>query len=163
VLSRKLRSPNQSELAFGGISENGEVYLNEDAADDFRVTDEYFHEEKEYELAAIARSKQSVRGVRPQSPIQDRSVIVTDDGVVRGSTMIAALQTVRSQRPEELIVAVPVAPADRIRDLEKYCDKVVCLYPVRNVWAVGQFYEAFPIVDDERVVEILRKFAPQSI
>jgi predicted phosphoribosyltransferase len=163
VLSRKLCAPNQPKLAFGGISENGEVYLNEDAADDSGVTDEYFHQEKECQLAIIARSKQSVRRVRPQSPIQDRSVIVTDDGVVTGSTMIAALQNVRSQKPAELIVAVPVAPADRIGDLQKYCDKVVCLSPARHVWAVGQFYEAFPIVDDERVVEILREFAPQSV
>jgi putative phosphoribosyl transferase len=162
VLSRKLRAPNHPELAFGGISESGEVYLNEDAADDSGVTDEYFHQEKEYHLAVIARSKQSVRRVRPKSSILGRSVIVTDDGVVTGSSMIAALQTVRSQQPAELIVAVPVAPADRIRDLEKYCDKVVCVYPARHVSAIGQFYEDFPTIEDEQVVEILREFVPQS-
>ena len=162
VLSRKLRAPNQPELAFGGISENGEVYLNEDAAEASGVTDEYFHQEKECQLAVIARRKQSMRRVRPKSPIQDRSVIVTDDGVATGSTMIAALQTVRSQQPAELIVAVPVAPADRIRDLEKYCDKVVCLCPAQHFWAVGQFYEDFPTVEDDQVVEILREFMPQS-
>ncbi len=162
VLSRKLRAPDQPELAFGAIAENGEVYINEEVAEASGVTDEYFHQEKECQLAVIARRKESVRSVRPKASIQDRSVIITDDGIATGSTMMAALQTVRSQGPEELIVAVPVAPADRIRDLENYCDKVVCLLPAQHFWAVGQFYEDFPTVEDERVVEILREFAPQT-
>jgi putative phosphoribosyl transferase len=162
VLSRKLRAPNQPELAFGAISENGEMYLNGDAAEASGVTDEYFHQEKECQLAVIACRKQRMRRVRPKSLIQGRSVIVTDDGVATGSTMIAALQTVRSQQPAELIVAVPVAPADRVRDLEKFCDEVVCLCPAEHFWSVGQFYEKFPTVEDDQVVEILRGFMPQS-
>jgi putative phosphoribosyl transferase len=162
VLSRKLRVPSQPELAFGGIFENGEVVLIDDVDETFGVTDEYFHQEKEHQLAFIADCVQRVRRVRPKSSIQDRCVIITDDGVVTGSTMIAALQTVRRQRPAELIVAVPVAPADRMRELKVYSDKVVCLDPARHVWAVGQFYEDFPTVEVERVVEILQEFVPQS-
>jgi predicted phosphoribosyltransferase len=162
VLSRKLRAPNQPELAFGGISENGEVYLNGDAAEASGVTDEYFHDEKEYQLAVIAFRKQRIRRVRPKSPIQGRSVIVTDDGVATGSTMIAALNTVRSEQPAKLIVAVPVAPADRVRDLEKYCDEVVCLCPAEHFWSIGQFYKNFPTVDDDQVVGMLRDALPQS-
>jgi predicted phosphoribosyltransferase len=89
-------------------------------------------------------------------------VIVTDDGIATGSTMLAALQAIRLQHPAELIVAVPVAPADRIGDLKKHCDGVVCRLPARHFWAVGQFYEDFPTVDDDQVVEILKEFTPQT-
>jgi len=157
-----LRAPDQSELAIGAISENGDVYLNEDAAEAAGVTDEYFHREKKYQSAIIAERKQRVRLVRPEAPVTGRSVIMTDDGIATGSTMMAALQTVQSHDPAELIVAVPVAPADRLHDLEKHCNKVVCLLPARNFWAVGQFYENFPTVEDKQVLEILREFAPQT-
>jgi predicted phosphoribosyltransferase len=162
VLSRKLRAPDQLELAIGAISENGDVYVNDEAAEAAGVTDEYFHQEKKFQLSVIARRSESIRGVRPKAPIQGRSVIVTDDGIATGSTMLAALQTIRSQQPAELIVAVPVAPADRIHDLEKSCDQFVCLLPARHFWAVGQFYEDFPTIEDEQVLEILKELAPQT-
>ena len=162
MLSRKLRAPDQPELTIGAISETGEVYVNEDAAEAAGVTDEYFHREKEYQSTIIADRKQRVRRVRPEASVTGRSVIITDDGIATGSTMMAALQTVRSHGPAELIVAVPVAPTDRIHDLEKHCDKIVCLLLARHFWAVGQFYENFPTVEDEQVLKILREFAPQT-
>ena len=162
MLSRKLRAPDQPELAIGAISETGEVYVNEDAAEAAGVTDEYFHREKEYQSAIIADRKRRVRRVRPEASVTGRSVIITDDGIATGSTMMAALQTVRSHQPAELIVAVPVAPTDRIHDLEQHCDKVVCLLRARQFCAVGQFYENFPTVEDEQFLEILREFAPQT-
>ena len=162
VLTRKLRAPDQPELAIGAISESGDVYVDEEAAEAAGVTDEYFHREKEFQSAVIAQRKQLMRRVRPEAPMTGRSVIITDDGIATGSTMMAALQTVRAREPAELIVAVPVAPADRIHDLEKHCDKVVCLLPARHFWAVGQFYKHFPTVADEEVLEILREFAPQT-
>ncbi|MEX0676082.1 MAG: phosphoribosyltransferase family protein [Pirellulales bacterium] len=162
VLSRKLRAPDQPELAIGAISESGEVYLNEGAAEAAGVTDEYFHREKEHQLSVIASRKESVRRVRPEAPMKGRSVIITDDGIATGSTMMAAVQTVRSHEPAELIVAVPVAPADRIAAFEQHGEKVVCLLKARHFWAVGQFYEVFPTIDDEQVLEILKEFAPQT-
>jgi predicted phosphoribosyltransferase len=162
VLSRKLRAPDQPEFAIGAISETGEVYVNEEAAEAAGVTDEYFHQEKEYQLSVIAARKERLRGAHPKASIQGRTVIVTDDGIATGSTMMAALQTVRSQQPAELIVAVPVAPADRIKALEENCDKVVCLLPARHFWAVGQFYEDFPTVEDDQVLAILKEFGRQK-
>jgi predicted phosphoribosyltransferase len=86
---------------------------------------------------------------------------VVDDGIATGSTMTAALQTIRTQEPSELIVAVPVVPADRIRTLHEYCDNVVCLVHAEHFWSVGQFYEEFPAIDEEHVLDILRHLAPQ--
>jgi predicted phosphoribosyltransferase len=163
VLSRKLRAPDQPELAIGAISEDGQVHLNQRAVEALGVTDEYLQQEKQHQLAEIARRNQLFRSVRPEASISGRTVIVTDDGIATGSTMMAALQTVRPQRPAQLIVAVPVAPYDRLAAFEERCDKVVCLHSPAEFWAVGQFYEDFPTIEDEQVVELLKSFAPAAL
>jgi predicted phosphoribosyltransferase len=83
-------------------------------------------------------------------------VIVTDDGIATGSTMIAALQAVRGQNPHELIVAVPVASPDRLAEVRRWCDDAVCLLAPEEFRAVGQFYQDFSTVEDEDVIRILR-------
>ena len=76
--------------------------------------------------------------------------------------MTAALQVVRAQEPAALIVAIPVAPMDQIRQLERYCDRVVCLLSARRQGAVGQFYEEFPSVDEGLVIHILKKWTAKT-
>jgi putative phosphoribosyl transferase len=83
-------------------------------------------------------------------------VIVTDDGIATGSTMIAALQVVKAQKPRELIVAVPVASPDRLHEVRRWCDDVVCLLSPANFWAIGQFYKEFAQVEDSQVIDLLR-------
>src|SRR6185295_12980464 len=91
VLSRKLRAPWQPEFAIGAVSETGEVHLNPDVPQDEDETRQYVEIERRYQLEEIDRRKRMFRGDRPPSPVADRSVIVTDDGIATGSTMIAAL------------------------------------------------------------------------
>jgi predicted phosphoribosyltransferase len=160
VLSRKLRSPWQPEYALGAIAENGSVYLNPGASESMGLTEADLAEEKQHQLAEIARRKQLFRAVRPPAPVTGRSVIVTDDGIATGSTMIAALQALRVQNPRELLVAVPVAPPDRLEEVERWCDEVICLLAPDEFWAVGQFYRDFEQVEDEEVVEMLRQATP---
>jgi predicted phosphoribosyltransferase len=162
VLARKLRAPDQPELAIGAISEDGQVHLNRRAVAALDVTDEYLKEEQAHQLSEIARRKRLFRSARPEAAVSGRTVIVTDDGIATGSTMMAALQTIRPQRPSELIVAVPVAPFDQLPAFEERCDKLVCLHSPAEFWAVGQFYEEFPTVEDEDVVELLKGFAPAA-
>ena len=159
VLSRKLRAPGQPELAIGAISEDGSVYMNHHAEPFLEEFEDYLAEEQRHELAEIARRKKLFRAVRPQAAVSGRSVIVTDDGIATGSTMIAALQMLRGQNPREVIVAVPVAPPDRLTEVRRWCDDVVCLHSPEEFWAIGQFYDDFTQVDDEQVVRLLREFA----
>jgi predicted phosphoribosyltransferase len=160
VLSRKLRAPGQPELAIGAISEDGRVYLNRHAEALVDRVGQYLAREGRHQLAEIARRKKLFRTVRPQAPVAGRSVIVTDDGIATGSTVIAALQTVRTQKPREVIVAVPVASPDRLVEVRRWCDDVVCLLRPEEVWAIGQFYVDFSQVDDAEVLRLLRAFAP---
>jgi putative phosphoribosyl transferase len=163
VLSRKLRAPYQQELAFGAISEDGVVYLVPELRGMSKLTEEYLAEESGRQLTEIARRKSLFRDVRPQAPLAGRSVIVTDDGIATGSTMIAALQTVRAKSPREVIVAAPVASPDRLQVIRRLCDEVVCLLSPEDFWAIGQFYQDFTQVEDEEVVKILREFAPSRV
>jgi len=160
VLSRKLRAPGQPELAIGAVTEDGRVYLKRFAQEVLDLTDEYLAEERDHQLAEIARRQRLFRGVRPKAPVAGRSVIVTDDGIATGATMIAALQVVKAQRPREVIVAVPVASPDRVAEVRRWCDDVVCLLAPVEFWAIGQFYEDFTQVEDEQVVALLREFVP---
>jgi predicted phosphoribosyltransferase len=159
VLSRKLRAPAQPELAIGAIAEDGQVYLNHHAEEFLDLLEEYLVEERRHQLAEIARRQRLFRAVRPQAKIAGRSVIVTDDGIATGSTMIAALQAVKAHKPRELIVAVPVAPPDRLEEIRRWCDNVVCLHAPAWFMAVGQFYEDFEQVEDAEAVELLRQYS----
>lgn len=159
VLARKLRSPVQPELAFGAIGEDGNIYLNHHVEKVTGVTDEDLQLERKRQLEEISRRQQLFRAVRPAAPIPGRSVILTDDGIATGSTMFAAIEVVEGQHPHELIVAVPVAPPDRLDAIRGRCDRLICLYAPIAFWAVGQFYESFETVEDDDVVETLRKFA----
>jgi predicted phosphoribosyltransferase len=162
VLSRKLRAPGQPELAVGAVSEDGQVYLNHHAQEFLDLIDEYLAEERHYQLAEIARRKKLFRSIRPQAPLKGRSVIVTDDGIATGSTMIAALQALKTQKPREVIVAVPVASPDRLEEVRRWCDDVVCLLTPNDFWAIGQLYRNFTQLDDNEVIQLLRELAPSS-
>jgi predicted phosphoribosyltransferase len=157
VLSRKLRAPMQPELAIGAVGEDGKVFFNPAIREYLNVPDEYIETEKRHQLSEIARRKKLIRGVRPEAAIAGRSVIVTDDGIATGSTMIAALQTVRAQKPHELIAAAPVGSPDRIAEIRRWCDDVVCLLTPEDFWAIGQFYVNFDQVEDEEVLRLLRE------
>jgi predicted phosphoribosyltransferase len=159
VLARKLRAPYQPELAIGAIAESGEMYLNHLGEETAREMPDYLRQEQEYQMAEIRRRQQLFRGARPPAPVAGRSVIVTDDGIATGATMLAALHVVKNERPFEVIVAAPVASPERLREIHKWCDRIVCIQAPDNFWAIGQFYDDFEQIEDTEVLDLLRSFA----
>ena len=157
VLSRKLRAPFQPELAMGAVSEDGSVYLNEDVLRHDPDLRGHIESERQRELDEIARRAALLRQVKPAADVAGRTVIVTDDGLATGSTMIAALRTLRPRQPHELIAAVPVAPAQTLAEIRGLCDGAVCVLIPGEFWAIGQFYEDFEAVDDAAVLAVLRE------
>jgi predicted phosphoribosyltransferase len=162
VLSRKLRAPGQPELAIGAVSEDGRVNLNRHAWAFLDQLKSYLADEHRRQWVEIVRRKKLFRAVRPRAPISGRSVIVTDNGIATGSTMIAALQVIKTQTPREVIVAVPVASPNRLATIRPWCDEAVCLITPEDFRAIGQFYEDFTQVQDEDVIALLRDFAPTA-
>lgn len=155
VLAHKLRSPQQPELAFGAVGEDGQVYVDQDTFEAVGVTKAYLERERQTQLDEIHRRQHLFRSGKPAASMAGRSVILTDDGVATGSTMFAAIEVVKAQQPHELIIAVPVSPPSTLLELKRRCDRVICLSAPPDFMAVGQFYSAFQPVSDQQVVDLL--------
>jgi predicted phosphoribosyltransferase len=160
VLSRKLRSPGQPELALGALAEDGTVYLDPQVHDWPDGIKQFLEVEKRFQADEIARRKALYRRARPAARLGGRSVIVTDDGVATGATMLAALEVIHAQHPRETIVAVPVCARDRCAPLRHRCDELVCLVCPAVFTAIGEFYQDFRPVSDDEVCALLRQFNP---
>jgi predicted phosphoribosyltransferase len=156
VMVRKLGAPFHKEYALGAVNESGWTYLNPEA-EAAGGSKDYIEHEKEVQMATMRRRRAEYTPERgPISP-QDRMVIVIDDGLATGATMIAALHSLRAYQPAKLICAVPVAPIDVVEKVGDSCDELVCLDASPHFYAVGQFYASFPQVEDEEVISILRE------
>jgi predicted phosphoribosyltransferase len=154
VLVRKLRAPSNPEFAIGSVDESGWTYLG-DYAEHVGGSSQYIEAEKEAQLKVMRERRASYTPVRPPHDPKGRIVIVVDDGLATGSTMIAALHALRAKSPKKLICAVPVAPPDTLEKVKIYADAVVCLSVPEMFYAVGQFYASFPQVSDEEVIKLL--------
>lgn len=156
VLVRKLRAPQQPELAIGSVDESGWTYLSE-YAQAYGGTADYLAAEKQTQMATLRQRRAQYTPIRPPISPAGRIVIVIDDGLATGATMISALHGLRAQKPAKLICAVPVAPPDTLATVADLADEVVCLEAPPFFRAVGQFYQHFDQVDDEEVIAILQK------
>jgi predicted phosphoribosyltransferase len=152
IVPRKLRAPYNPELAIGAVAEGGAAVLDEMA---HGVSAAYLEQETEAQLAEIARRVRAYRGGRPLPSLAGRTVIVLDDGIATGATLIAALRAVRAMAPAHLVAAVPVAPPESVARMAREADEVVCLSAPEFFQAVGQFYEDFTQVEDDEVVALL--------
>jgi predicted phosphoribosyltransferase len=160
VLVRKLRSPLSPELAVGSVDESGWTYIAGHAARS-GADEAYLQRETQRQLETLRKRRAQYTPARPPIDPEDRIVIVVDDGLATGASMIAALHAVRNRQPAELICAVPVAAPDSLERVEPLADKVVCLEAPSEFYAVGQFYRDFPQIEDSEVIAVLRDYSKQ--
>ena len=154
VLVRKIGAPNNPEFAVGSVDEDGRIYIADFAAR-AGASAEYLQAQTKKELAVMRARRAQYTPVRPPADSAGRVVIVCDDGLATGATMISALRSVRARQPARLIAAVPVSPPDTLTMVQELADEVVCLEVPADFSAVGQFYRDFPQVEDTAVIAAL--------
>ena len=150
---RKLGYPGHEEYAMGAIASGGVRVMNPLPGMD--VSPQAVARVLEREEAELARREQLYRGDRPRIDVRGRTVIVVDDGLATGSTMLAAVTAIRRQRPGQLAIAVPVGAPETCRSLRKEADELVCPAMPDPFRAVGLWYRDFPQATDQEVHDLL--------
>lgn len=161
VLVRKLRSPFSPEYAIGSIDELGWAYIAPYARS-AGADEAYIEREKREQLQLLRERRARYTPGRAAADPAGRVVIVVDDGLATGATMLAALHAVRAHGPQRLLCAVPVASQEALELVRPHADEVVCLHAPPDFQAVGQFYRTFGQVDDEEAIALLRAAGPRA-
>jgi putative phosphoribosyl transferase len=156
-LVRKLGVPKHPELAMGAIATGGVKVLNQEVIRELGISPATIETVAARELQELDRRDRLYRGTRPPPQIKGWTVILVDDGLATGSTMRAAITTLRQQQPASLVVAVPVAPPEVYRDFWGVVDKIVCLSTPQPFHAISLWYEDFAQTSDAEVQTILNQ------
>jgi putative phosphoribosyl transferase len=159
ALSRKLGAPDNEELAIGALAENGSRILDDFLIEQLRVSPDYIDRITHQQLREIERRGSLYRGSRKPVDPRGRIVVIVDDGVATGATMIVTLQALREQGARELIAAVPVIAGESLSRIRKAADRVVYVDAPMLFVSVGGFYERFNQVSDGEVRELLADLA----
>jgi predicted phosphoribosyltransferase len=152
---RKLGVPGHEELAMGAVATGGVRVLNDQVVRALRIPDSVINAVAAWELEELARRERLYRGDRPPPDVRGKTVILVDDGLATGATMLAAVKALREQHPERIVVAVPVASPDTCELLREEVDEVVCAVTPEPFYAVGLWYQDFSQTSDEEVRELL--------
>jgi predicted phosphoribosyltransferase len=155
IVTRKIGAPGEPEFALGAVTQNGEVILDDAAVNMLQVGRSYLDKEAANQRQEVRDRMSRFRGDRPFPSLKGKTVVIVDDGIATGNTILAAVKSARRERTESVVVAAPVGPAESIAKLSKEADRVVCLETPEPFFAIGQFYSEFEQVEDDEVRRIL--------
>jgi Predicted phosphoribosyltransferases len=156
IVPHKLGAPDNPELAIGAVAEDGSMVLDDSLVAYLDVDKGYIDEESSRQRQEITRRLAVYREGGPAEAIKGKHAIIVDDGIATGSTMKAALSSVKNRGAKSVTVAVPVGPPHTIQELTRVANRVVCLYMPEDFQAIGQFYEDFSQTSDDEVIKLLR-------
>jgi putative phosphoribosyl transferase len=154
---RKLGVPGHEELAMGAIATGGVRVLNGSVVESLGISDETIDAVAARELRELERRERAYRDDRPAPEVQDRTVILVDDGIATGSTMFAAISALRQQGAAHIVVATPTVAAETSRAMRREVDELIAVIVPEEFYGVGQWYEDFSQTSDEEVSELLAK------
>ena len=156
-LVRKLGVPHREELAFGAIASGGVRVLNRSLIEELGLSSEVIERTAKQERFELERRELAYRQGRPLIPLLNQVVILVDDGLATGASMIAAVRAVRLNHPRKVVVAVPVASEAAAVELRHAADELICPEIQEPFHAVGYWYRDFEQVTDARVCDLLRE------
>ena len=155
VVSRKIEAPGEPEFAIGAVAQDGEIILDKQAAESLGAGKEYLDGQIAKKRKEVEERLAKFRGEKAYPEIEGKVVLIVDDGIATGSSVEAAVMYVKKRKPKEIVVAVPVAPADTVETLSSDGVKVVALETPQTFLAIGEFYQNFDQLADEEVRRIL--------
>jgi putative phosphoribosyl transferase len=157
LITRKLGTPVNLELAMGALTETGYLHRNQDVIREYRVSEAQLDEETRVQQREIDRRIQRYRGGRALPSLKGQTVILVDDGIATGATFFASLGALLTAETVRVIAAVPVAPPRVVAQLKDLVDEVVVLHTSEWFFGIGQFYEEFSQVEDAEVLDCLER------
>ncbi len=156
IITRKIGAPGNEELAIGATAGEDQVMLNSKLVEALDVSKEYIEQRVEKAVAEIKRRRRLYLGELPTINVGNKTVLVIDDGLATGYTALAAIEMLRTMKPQRIVLAVPVAPSDTVARLTPEVDELIYLSMPREFFAVGQFYDEFHQVTDEEVIDRIK-------
>ncbi|MDW8395597.1 MAG: phosphoribosyltransferase [Anaerolineae bacterium] len=157
-LVRKLGVPGQPELAMGALASGNVRVLWHDTIRAFNIGSDIIEHVTELERRELERREQRYRAGRPAMPLSGRTVILVDDGIATGASMLVAVRAVYALAPRMVIVAAPVASPEAVFNLQQEADEVVCCLAPEHLVSIGSWYQDFKQLSDEEVLQILDQF-----
>jgi putative phosphoribosyl transferase len=162
MLVRKLGTPGQEELAMGAIASGGVCVLNPDIVAVIDISQEAIEAVAATERQELERRERVYRGNQPPPAVENHCLILVDDGLATGASMLAAVSALRQRKPASIVVAIPVAPSDTVQRLKQEADEVVCLATPEPFSAVGRWYREFSQTSDDEVKSLLERAGSMS-
>lgn len=155
VLVKKIGHPSNSEFAIGAVAQDGEITIHSE----FRssVHPDYLLDEITRLRSSIQERLKFLRGARPTPDVKGKTVILVDDGIATGFTVQAAIEWLRKQGVQKVILAIPVAPEETMQKMASLADECVVLQVAEDFHAIGEFYEDFHQISDAEIKKILLK------
>ena len=154
---RKLGVPGHEELAMGAVATGGVRVLNDQLVEQLGIPDQMIDAVAARERQELARRERLYRGGRPPPDVRGRTVILVDDGLATGATMYAAIEALRKQNPDRIVVAVPTASPETCEEMKAKADHVICAITPDPFQAVGRWYQDFSQTSDEEVADLLAR------
>lgn len=156
ICPRKVGAPYNKEIALGAVTDTGTGYFNQEIIAASHVDPEYLASEIAKEKLVSAKRMRLYRGNKPPLNLENKTVIIADDGIATGATMKAAIQSCKDMGAIKIIVAIPVGPPSTISEIFDLADDVICLQTPTFFMAVGQFYDEFEATEDDEVISLLQ-------
>lgn len=163
IVPRKLGAPHNREIAIGAVSVDGSYFVDEYYVQMLGITQEYIEREINEETKEIKRRMKQYRGVDTFPRVEGRTVIIIDDGIATGYTILAAIKSVKKHGAEKIILAVPIGPRETIEEFKEFVDEIVCLNIPEEFLAVGAYYSNFEQLEDENVYRIIKELRGKNV
>ena len=157
LVTKKIGFPGEPEYAIGAVGPKKEYILNEEVILQSNISESYIKSEVEGLSREVEEKYARYRGKKKLPVLKNKIVIVTDDGIATGHTMMLSLKIIKKQNPKKLIAAIPVGPPDGIENLKQAADEVICLSTPSFFLAISQFYDKFEQVSDEEAIRYLKE------